>query len=104
MNLNEQIKLYSKANTANAYGTLSQTRTLVATVNAKVRPMSGAERSRTDQTEEYADYRFTVQQRSDLSEAHILVWRGKDYDIKFIADNGPFERYMYIDAQRGGAM
>lgn len=104
MTLNEQVKFYSKATTADAYGTLANTRTLVATVYAKVRPMSGAERSRTDQTEEYADFRFTVLQRDDLSEAHVLVWRGVDFDIKYIGNAGPLDRYMYIDAQRGGAM
>lgn len=104
MTLNQQIKFYSKSETTDEYGTLQNTRTLVATVFAKVRPMSGSERNRTDQTEEYADFRFTVLQRDDLSEKHVLVWRDVDYDIRFIANNGPLERYMYIDAQRGGAM
>ena len=104
MTLNEQIKFYSKAEVQDDYGSLSQTRTLVATVFAKVRPMSGSERNRTDQNEQYADFRFTVLQRDDLQEDYILVWRGVDFNIRFIANNGTLDRYMYIDAERGGAM
>jgi len=103
VNLNESISLYSKTQSRAANGTLTTTRTLVATVYAKTRPMSGNERSRSDQSEGYADYRFYIHQRSDLSEANIIVWNSTDYNIKFIADNGPKEPYMYIDAERGGA-
>lgn len=104
MTLNEKVSFYSKGTTQDEYGTLSATRTLIATVFAKVRPLSGSERNAGDQTEGYADYRFHILQRSDLQEADIIVWRSTDYNIKFIADNGPLDRYMYIDAERGGAM
>jgi len=104
MTLNECVSLYSKTQTRAANGGLTTTRTLIANEYAKVRPMSGDERSRSDQTEAYADYRFYIHQRSDLSAANVIVWNSVDYNIKFIADNGPAESYMYIDAERGGAM
>jgi SPP1 family predicted phage head-tail adaptor len=103
MTLNEYITVYSKSTAQNEYGTIAGTRTAIASVYARVRPMSGSERNAGDQTEGYADYRFTVLQRSDFQEADVIVWRDTDYNIKFVADNGPRERYMYIDAERGGA-
>ena len=103
MTLNEIIGFYSKATTQDTYGTISQVRTKIADAYARVRPMSGAERNAGDQTEAAANYRFTVLHRTDLAEANIITWNGADYNIKFIADNGPKERYMYIDAERGGA-
>lgn len=104
MTLNELVSFYSKAQTADSYGTLSSTRTLIATAYAKTRPLSGRERNQSDQTEGQANYRFYVHQRSDLAEANIIVWNGVDYNIRFIADNGPLEPYMYIDAERGVAV
>jgi len=104
MTLNEVITFYSKGTAQDEYGTLSATRTEIAKVYAKVRPMSGSERNAGDQTEGFANYRFNVLQRSDLAEADLIVWRDTDYNIKFQADNGPLDRYMYIDAERGGAM
>lgn len=104
MTLNELITFYSKAKTQDEYGTISGVRTKIADVYAKVRPLTGQERNAGDQTEGGANYRFNILQRSDLSEADVLVWRGTDYNIRFIADNGPKDRYMYIDAERGGAM
>jgi SPP1 family predicted phage head-tail adaptor len=104
MTLNEIISLYSLTQVKDAYGTLVTTRTLIAQAYAKVRPLSGAERNASDQTEAYANYRFFIHYRSDLSEADVIVWNSTDYNVKFIADNGPKEAYLYIDAERGGAM
>ena len=104
MTLNELISLYTKSQTQNEYGTLVTTRVLIAQAYAKVRPLSGNERNAGDQTEDYANYRFHIHYRSDISPANLIVWNGVDYNIKFIADNGPKEAYLYIDAERGGAM
>lgn len=104
MTLNEIVSLYSKSQTKDEYGTLVTTRTLIAQVYAKVRPLSGGERNASDQTEAHADYRFYIHYNSSVGEADIIVWNGVDYNIKFIADNGPKEAYLYIDAERGGAM
>jgi SPP1 family predicted phage head-tail adaptor len=104
MTPNELISFYSLAQSRDAYGTISAARTKIADAYARVRPLSGAERNAADQTEAYADYRFKIHYRGDLSAANVIVWNGVDYNIKFIADNGPKEVYMYIDAERGGAM
>lgn len=104
MTLNEIVGLYTLVQTKDAYGTLVTTRTLIAEVYAKVRPLSGNERNRSDQTEAYANYRFYIHYRSNVDEADVIVWNSVDYNIKFIADNGPKEAYLYIDAERGGAM
>jgi len=104
MTLNELVTFYNKSQVKNEYGTLVTTRVKITDAWAKVRPMSGSERNRSDQTEEFANYRFNIHYRSDIGEANILVWNNTDYDIKFIADNGPREAYMYIDTERGGAM
>lgn len=104
MTLNELVTFYRKDQVKNEYGTLVPTRVKIADAYARVRPMSGGERNRSEQTEAYADYRFTAHYRSDLVEANLIVWNGIDYNIKFIADNGPKEAYLYVDAERGGAM
>lgn len=104
MTLNEVITVYRKANTRNASGTLDNTRTKVCKCYARVRPLSGSERNMADQSEDYANYRFHILQRSDIQGGDIIVWRDTDYNIKYVADNGPRDRYLYMDAERGGAM
>lgn len=103
MTLNEIVSIYSKSTTPDEYGTISDTRTLIAQAYAKVRPMSGAERNRADQPEDYADYRFYIHYRSDVGPDDIVVWNSVDYNITFVADNGPKEPFMYFDARRGVA-
>jgi len=102
MTLNELITVYTKAVDQDAYGTISGTRTKLADMYAMVRPLSGNERNASDQTEGFANYRFHILRRGDLAEAKIIVWNGVDYNIKFIADV-PKSRYMFIEAERGGA-
>lgn len=102
--LNEKVQVYSKAQTRNADGSLDNTRTLITTEYMEVRAMSGSERSRNEGREDYANYRFTCHRRTDINENHILRWNSTDFNITFIADNGPRAKYMYIDAERGGAM
>lgn len=70
-----------------------------AHVWANVRPMSGRERFQAQQTQAAADYRFTIRYRDDVTEADRIRWRGKTYNIRFIADAGPREPYLAIDAE-----
>lgn len=103
MTLNEPISFYRKSQTKAADGRLTTTRVLISSEYAKTYPRSGNERNKADQTEAGAMYRFWIHQRSDLAEANLIVWNGTDYNIRMIADNGPLEPYMYIDAERGVA-
>lgn len=104
MTLNELVSFYRLSQTKDEYGTLVTTRVLIAQAYAKVRPLSGNERNRSDQTEDFANYRFFVHHRTDITAANVIVWNSTDYNIRFIADNGPKEAYMYIDAERGVAV
>ena len=104
MTLNESISIYRKAQVQAADGSLSQTRTLVCAIYAVVRPMTGSERASSDNTEAYATHRFDVHYRTDILESDILVWKSTDYNIKFISSPSAQDKYMYIDATRGGAM
>lgn len=103
MTLNEFVSFYRKSQTRAANGTLTTTRVKIDDEYAKTYPRQGMERNRSEQTEGGAMYRFWIHQRSDLAEANIIVWNGVDYNIRFIADNGTQEPYMYIDAERGVA-
>ncbi len=104
MNLNEFVSFYSKSQVKAANGTLVTTRVKIADAYARTRPLSGRERSQSEQTESHADYRFYIHQRDDISGASVLVWNNVDYNIRFVANNGPKEPYMYIDAERGVAV
>jgi len=102
MTLNELVTFYRKGTSQDSYGTIVDTRTKITDAYAMVRPISGSERNAGDQTEGNANYRFHILQRSDLSEANVIVWNGTDYNIRYIADL-PKSRYIYIDAERGVA-
>lgn len=97
--LTERVTLRRYTETKNAYGTLSHTPSTVATVWALVRPLSGSERDRAQQTEERANYLVVIRYRSDLTEKDYIVWRGSEMNIRFLKDRGPRARFLEIEAE-----
>jgi SPP1 family predicted phage head-tail adaptor len=62
------------------------------TVWAKVAPVSGGEQFRSGQRLTLETAIFTVRQRSDWmpdAAVHQLVYRGKTWDITYVAETGP---------------
>jgi len=101
--LNERVTIRRTTETQDAYGTLIQTVRDVASVWAKVRPMSGGERSAAQQTEAQSNYLIVMRYRADVLPADTLIWRGVEFNIRFIRDRGPRSLYLEIEAERGVA-
>lgn len=101
--LRERVTIRRTTQAADAYGALVATDTDVATVWALVRPMTGRERSASQQTEAVAMYLVVMRYRDDLRDDDVLVWRGYTFNIRFIKDRGPRAMYLEIEAERGVA-
>jgi SPP1 family predicted phage head-tail adaptor len=97
--LTERINLIRHVETIDAYGTVNLApSTIEAGVPAHVRPMSGRERDRGQQTEAQANYLVVMRAREDLTEKDAIYWRGKLFDIAFIRDRGPRAVFLEIEA------
>ena len=99
--LDQRVTLRRKTEVANDYGTMVQTDSDYATVWARVRPMSGGERDRGQQTEARANYVVIIRNRSDVQEQDYVVWRGNEMNIRFIKDYGTRPLYLEIECERG---
>lgn len=97
--LTERVSITRRTEAQNAYGTLVPADSTLATVWALVRPMSGRERDRGQQTEARANYLVVIRYRSDLTEKDILTWRGTEMNIRFFRDRGPRARFLEIEAE-----
>lgn len=106
--LRERVTLRRTTETQDEYGTLVRTPTDIGPFWALVRPMTGREREAAQQLEARADYlfvfRYGVHQEHTITEADTLVWRGAEYNIRFIKDRGPRALYLEIEAERGVAL
>lgn len=101
--LNQRIVIQRKTQTRLPSGGFTEAWASFATVWAKVRPMSGRERYQADQVEAPANYRFTVQRRTDYDESMRIVWGGGTFNIRFIGLTAGTDQFMDIDAQRAVA-
>lgn len=101
--LRERVTLRRYTEAINAYGTIDRTASALAEVWAHVRPQSGSEQDRGQQTEARAMYLVVIRYRSGLTEKDCVVWRGVEYDIRAILDRGPRSQFLELVCERGAA-
>ena len=106
--LDERVTIRRVTQTKDEYGTLQETITDLGPYWAIARPMSGRERGFADQTEAIADHKFVfrygVQKAHGITSSDTLLWRGVEFNIRFVKDRGPRHQYIEIDAERGVAI
>ena len=105
--LDERVTIRRSVKTPDGYGGNTETWVDVATRWAKVLPLSGRERDMAEQTESPRNYRITLRRDSvtaAINEANIMVWRGSQMNIRFIADAGPRPLYLTFDCELGVAV
>jgi SPP1 family predicted phage head-tail adaptor len=72
----------------------------IATVWAKVRPMSGTEREHSDRLNAQANYLIVIRYRSDITEKDVAEWKGTIFNIRFSKDE-PRSTFLAMEAERG---
>lgn len=97
--LDQRIELQRLTRMPDGGGGYSEEWTTYAQSWANVRPMSGRERYQAQQTQANANYRITLYNRADIDPADRILWRGKVLNIRFLADAGPRDLYLTIDAE-----
>jgi SPP1 family predicted phage head-tail adaptor len=105
MNLTQPIRVLRKAEyTQGDDGTLTPAMTVLWNTFARVRSVRGQERSQSQQTEASADYQFWTHRNDAVTEDDILECRGRQFNIRYIHNDGPPAVYMMIEATRGVAV
>ena len=82
-----------------SYGDIST----VPTVWARVTPSSGKEISAEGRVVADGMFKFTIRNRSDIDETHVIFWGGETYNIRNVRRSGTRSMYLEIDAERGVA-
>lgn len=102
--LDERVTFKRYTQVSDGGGGFTNTWTNYHACAAKVKALSGSERDVAAQTQAPRNYRLWVRRCSEtagLTEADIVVWRGKAMQIRFIRDDGPRPLYMEIEAEAG---
>ena len=86
--LKERVTLQSRSVAQDAYGQDTITWTTVATVWARVRPLSGREFFAAAQTQQEQTIKAVIRYRADILHTWRLVWQGRAHDITGIAPIG----------------
>lgn len=102
--LDQRIRIEAKTRVDDEGGGSVEAWALVATVWAKVWPVSGRERAEARQVEAATMMRFKVRYRAGIDAGMRIVWQGKAHNVRFIADAGQREAFMTIDAEAGVAL
>lgn len=96
----EKIDILRETLTSDGMGGSDVTTATVYSVRAHVRPMSGNEVTNWDQVSAPHMYLIVIRRLSDITEKDRISWRGNEYNIRSISDNGPRALYIELQAER----
>ncbi|SMH30565.1 phage head closure protein [Azospirillum agricola] len=99
--LDQRIRIERPDNTPNGRGGVVKGWAEVATVWARVRPVSGRELAASGQIEAAAVYRIAIRRRTDVTAGCRIVWQGKAMNVRFTPDTGSRTAFIFIDCEAG---
>lgn len=101
--LDQRVTFRRESKTADGMGGSVTTWADIATVWAKVRPMTGNEREHSDRLNATANYLIVIRAREDIDERCIAVHSGTKYNIRFVKRE-PRSRFLALECERGVAL
>lgn len=102
--LTERVTFVRVTETQNEYGTLVPSEANLGTVWAHVRPMSGREIDRAQQTEGRVNYLVVVRNLGfvrELTEKDIARWNGDDMNIRVTKHRSARADWLELECERG---
>lgn len=100
--LDQRVAFLRESKTDDGMGGSLVAWTTVATVWAKVRPMSGTEREHSDRLNAQANYLIIIRYRDDITESDVAEWKGTRFNIRFSKDEAR-STFLAMEAERGVA-
>jgi len=99
--LDQRITIQSATEATGSMGDVSKTWGTLATVWSAVVHATGREALADDRTTATAQTKFTIRNRSDVTEAMRIVWGGDTYNIRSVNRAGVRRVYLDVIAERG---
>ena len=100
--LDQRVTFRRESKTDDGMGGSVTTWADIATVWAKVRPMTGNEREHSDGLNATASCLIIIRARNDVDETCVVVHSGTTYNIRF-AKHEPRSRFLALECERGVA-
>ena len=103
--LNQRIEFKRATQAPDGSGGHTSTLTTFAKVWAKVAPVRGQEVVQADRLQRVAAYVFTIRknERLAISETDRILWKGREYNIRYLPDLVSQEQFIDIEAEAGVA-
>lgn len=102
--MRRKITLQSVTSVPDGMGGTTETPLVVASnIDARIEPLQGNELLRAQQTGMQRPHRFTLRYRSGLTGAQTILYDGRTFDIKSIADPEEKHRELIVQADEVNA-
>jgi SPP1 family predicted phage head-tail adaptor len=99
--LTERVAIEQRVRTPDTGGGAAQSWTPVATVWAKVAARPRGEDEESEGRRALTVFELTIRRRTDVTAAMRAVWRGRALYFRGIADEGPHQPYLRVQADDG---
>lgn len=102
--LTERVKLLRRADVDDGAGGAGEALNEYAEVWAKIVAGAGGEKQRAERTDAIAGYLVVIHNRSDVLEADVIRWGGRDLNIRQVKAQGKRDLFLEIEAELGAAL
>ncbi len=102
--LTQRVDIHEPLDTPGRAGSTVRDWRRLASVYARVRPLTGGERVASDRIEAAGGYHVIVRSRPDINETQSLVWRGRRHNIRWVKQRDPRSLYLEIETDVGVAI
>ncbi|WP_339064722.1 phage head closure protein [Teredinibacter turnerae] len=99
--LDKQVRIKRKVRTKDGAGGYTNTEKLICKTWAKIRPLSGGEKTQFVQTEAHLKYFIVIRYRNDIDESCWIEWAGQTIAITNVRERGPRDLYLVMDGEKG---
>ena len=95
--LSERVTLQSQTTTTDGAGSISTTWTTVATIWARMKPVSAAQVALAGRDDGVREYDMIARFRTDVNSTWRVLWDGRKFDVRSVVNKD--EQRIYITAR-----
>lgn len=95
--MRERVEIYSQTQAVSAAGEITTTWTLVATIWARMEPLSGSALTLANRDDAQRFYNMTIRFRTDITTSSRMIWRTRKFDVASILD--PTEQRQFLSVR-----
>ncbi|UOF79256.1 head tail joining protein [Caudoviricetes sp.] len=94
--MRERVAAYSQSQTVNAAGEITSGWSLIATIWARVEPLSASQIVLANRDDAQRIYKMVIRYRTDITTNSRIIWRNRKFDVTGVMDETEQRQFLTV--------